>query len=180
MADRGDKAVRRTTPLTNPERLAASGASLRRRQRQPETAPFATAIVTTRNDASFATLGHCGATLPEHPHTPVTFSREEMAEISAMLAKSGKPPTCPRCDGKLEVQGLIDVSLGHRFYVACDPCAGQPLSMSKLAEKVGCIQATISNLETGKSQRIELDLDRLADALDCEIADLVVRTKKRR
>ena len=53
--------------------------------------------------------------------------------------------------------------------------------MSELAEKVGCIQATISNVETGKSQRIELDLlDRLADALDCEIADLVVRTKKRR
>ena len=50
-----------------------------------------------------------------------------------------------------------------------------------MAEKVGVRQATISDLKTGKSRRIELDLlDRLAKALRCEPSDLIVKKGKRR
>ena len=41
-------------------------------------------------------------------------------------------------------------------------------------------QATISDLETGKSRRIELDLlDNLAKALRCKPGDLIVKRGKR-
>jgi transcriptional regulator with XRE-family HTH domain len=53
------------------------------------------------------------------------------------------------------------------------------LSQADLADRVGCIQATISNLETGKSQRIELDLlDRLAGVLGCSPKDLIEKREK--
>ena len=55
------------------------------------------------------------------------------------------------------------------------------LTQLELAEKAKTTQATISNLETGKSRRIELDLlDRLAKALRCEPGDLIVKKGKRR
>ncbi len=54
------------------------------------------------------------------------------------------------------------------------------LTQGVLAEKVGVRQATISDLETGKSRRIELDLlDRLAKALRCKPSDLIVRAAKK-
>ena len=55
------------------------------------------------------------------------------------------------------------------------------LTQIELAEKAKTTQATISNLETGKSRRIELDLlDRLAKALRCKPSDLIVRAAKKR
>ena len=55
------------------------------------------------------------------------------------------------------------------------------LTQLELAEKAKTTQATISNLETGKSRRIELDLlDRLAKALRCEPSDLIGRAAKKR
>ena len=54
------------------------------------------------------------------------------------------------------------------------------LTQMELAEKAKTTQATISNLETGKSRRIELDLlDRLAKALQCKPSDLIGRGPKR-
>ena len=54
------------------------------------------------------------------------------------------------------------------------------LTQIELAERAETTQATISNLETGKSRRIELDLlDRLAKALRCEPSDLIGRGPKR-
>jgi len=53
------------------------------------------------------------------------------------------------------------------------------LTQTELAEAVGVRQATISDLETGKSRRIELDLlDRLASALRVHPASLIVRVEK--
>ncbi len=50
------------------------------------------------------------------------------------------------------------------------------MTQAQLAERVGVRQATISDLETGQSRRIELDLlDRLARALRCKPADLLQR-----
>ena len=50
------------------------------------------------------------------------------------------------------------------------------MTQAQLAERVGVRQATISDLETGQSRRIELDLlDRLARALRCKPADLLLR-----
>ena len=50
------------------------------------------------------------------------------------------------------------------------------ITQAQLAERVGVRQATISDLETGQSRRIELDLlDRLARALRCKPADLLLR-----
>lgn len=57
------------------------------------------------------------------------------------------------------------------------------LTQAALAELVDVRQATISDLETGKSRRIELDLlERLALALNVEASSLIVQTpgKKRR
>ncbi len=48
------------------------------------------------------------------------------------------------------------------------------LSQAQLAEMVGARQATISDFETGKTRRIELDLlEALAKALKCKPADLI-------
>ena len=48
------------------------------------------------------------------------------------------------------------------------------LTQIQLAEAVGARQATISDFETGKTRRIELDLlEALARALKCKPADLL-------
>ncbi len=48
------------------------------------------------------------------------------------------------------------------------------LSQMELAERAGTTQGTISNLETGKSRRIELDLlDRIAEALGRKPSELL-------
>ena len=55
------------------------------------------------------------------------------------------------------------------------------LTQAELAEKVGVRQATISDLESGKSTRIEFDLlDRLCAELGVEPGDLLEREGKRR
>lgn len=55
------------------------------------------------------------------------------------------------------------------------------LTQAELAEKAGTYQTTVSNLEIGKSRRIELDLlDRLARALGVEPGALIIRTKTKR
>jgi putative transcriptional regulator len=52
------------------------------------------------------------------------------------------------------------------------------LTQVELAERVGVRQATISDIETGKSSRIDLPvLDRLCDALGVEPGDLLEREK---
>ena len=52
------------------------------------------------------------------------------------------------------------------------------LTQAQLAERVGVRQATISDLETGRSGRIELDLlDRLAQALRCKPGELIGRVR---
>lgn len=55
------------------------------------------------------------------------------------------------------------------------------LTQVELAERVGVRQATISDLETGKSTRIEFDLlDKLCEALGCDPGKLLERDSKRR
>ncbi len=58
------------------------------------------------------------------------------------------------------------------------------LSQMELAERAGTAQGTISNLETGKSRRIELDLlDRIAEALGrkpSELLDVVEGPRRKR
>ena len=55
------------------------------------------------------------------------------------------------------------------------------LTQAELAERVGVRQATISDLETGKSTRIDFDLlDRLCDVLGVEPGELLERDKKRK
>jgi transcriptional regulator with XRE-family HTH domain len=55
------------------------------------------------------------------------------------------------------------------------------LTQSELAEAVGVRQATISDLETGKSRRIELDLlERLGKALGADPSSLIAPEKPRR
>ncbi len=53
------------------------------------------------------------------------------------------------------------------------------MTQVQLAERVGARQATISDFETGKTRRIELDLlEALAAALQCEPADLLEKTRQ--
>ena len=48
------------------------------------------------------------------------------------------------------------------------------LSQTELADLAATYQKTVSNLETGQTQRIEFDLlQRLADALQCKPKDLI-------
>jgi transcriptional regulator with XRE-family HTH domain len=55
------------------------------------------------------------------------------------------------------------------------------LTQAELANAVGVRQATISDLETGKSGRIDLELiDRLCEVLRIEPAELIARDAKRR
>ncbi|HEX9581614.1 MAG TPA: helix-turn-helix transcriptional regulator [Gemmatimonadales bacterium] len=54
------------------------------------------------------------------------------------------------------------------------------LTQEALAERAGVRQATISDLETGKSRRIDLDiLERIAKALGCEPGELIASVKGR-
>ncbi len=48
------------------------------------------------------------------------------------------------------------------------------LTQQELADRASTRQATISDLETGQTQRVELDLlDRIAKALRCKPKDLI-------
>jgi len=49
------------------------------------------------------------------------------------------------------------------------------LSQEKLAEKLGIHKGDISNLEKGKRRYNQDILEALADALECEPADLIMR-----
>jgi transcriptional regulator with XRE-family HTH domain len=52
------------------------------------------------------------------------------------------------------------------------------LTQAQLAERADVRQATISELETGKTRRVDLDvLDRLCGALGVDPGDLLERTK---
>jgi putative transcriptional regulator len=52
------------------------------------------------------------------------------------------------------------------------------LTQTELAEKAGVRQATISELETGETRRVDLDvLDRLCKALKCQPGDLLKRSR---
>ncbi len=55
------------------------------------------------------------------------------------------------------------------------------LTQAELAEAVGVRQATISDIETGKSRRIDLDtIDSLARVLRCSPGDLLERVPERK
>ena len=54
--------------------------------------------------------------------TPVTFSREEIAEIRVMLATWDKPPTCPRCENGLRVEEPEIEQLRGQIYLKCQAC----------------------------------------------------------
>lgn len=55
------------------------------------------------------------------------------------------------------------------------------LTQSQLAEKAGVRQATISELETGKTRRVDLDvLDRLCEVLGVQPGELLERQKSMR
>ena len=49
------------------------------------------------------------------------------------------------------------------------------LSQEKLAERIGVFKGDISNLEKGKRRYNQDILEALADALECEPADLIMR-----
>ena len=55
-------------------------------------------------------------------NTPVTFSREEIAEIRVMLAMWDKPPTCPRCENELTIQEPEGERLKGQVYLMCPAC----------------------------------------------------------
>jgi transposase-like protein len=54
--------------------------------------------------------------------TPVTFSREEIAEIRVMLATWDKPLVCPRCENELRVEEPQVEQLKGRIYLKCHAC----------------------------------------------------------
>jgi len=60
----------------------------------------------------------------EESSTPVTFSREEMAEIREMLNTLDATPICPRCREGLVVEELVDRGnpLSGSLYLKCLTC----------------------------------------------------------
>jgi transcription elongation factor Elf1 len=60
--------------------------------------------------------------MSDHSDTPVTFSREEIAEIRVMLTTWDKPPTCPRCEGNLSVEESDLGKLRGQVYLMCHAC----------------------------------------------------------
>jgi len=60
--------------------------------------------------------------MSDHSDTPVTFSREEIAEIRVMLSTWDKPPTCPRCENELRVEEPDIEELKGQVYVKCHAC----------------------------------------------------------
>ena len=54
-------------------------------------------------------------------------------------------------------------------------------NQAELAERAGLRRATISDIENGKTNGIDFDtLEKLADALEVQTSDLIVRTGNRR
>ena len=60
--------------------------------------------------------------MPEDSQTPVTFSREEIAEIRVMLTTWDGPPVCPKCQGDLRVEEPDVEELKGRVSLKCDIC----------------------------------------------------------
>ena len=60
--------------------------------------------------------------MSDHSDTPVTFSREEIAEIRVMLTTWNKPPICPRCEGDLSVEESGLGELEGQVYLKCHAC----------------------------------------------------------
>jgi hypothetical protein len=54
--------------------------------------------------------------------TPVTFSREEIAEIRVMLTTWNNPPSCPRCENELTVEEPEGEQLKGQVYLMCRAC----------------------------------------------------------
>lgn len=54
--------------------------------------------------------------------TPVTFSREEIAEIRVMLSTWEKPPICPKCEIELTVEEVGEEQLKRQLHVSCQVC----------------------------------------------------------
>ena len=55
--------------------------------------------------------------------TPVTFSREEIAEIRVMLSTWEKPPICPKCENELTVEEPEGEHLKAQVYLTCPACS---------------------------------------------------------
>jgi ribosomal protein S27AE len=60
--------------------------------------------------------------MPDRSDTPVTFSREEIAEIREMLITRDNPPICPRCQGELTVEEPDVEALKEHVYLKCGSC----------------------------------------------------------
>jgi len=58
----------------------------------------------------------------EPRNTPVTFSREEIAEIQKMIEIWDKPPSCPRCEDELLVGEPGGEQLKGQIYFMCRAC----------------------------------------------------------
>ncbi len=54
--------------------------------------------------------------------TPVTFSREEIAEIRVMLSTWDKPPICPKCKNEFRVEEPDADQLKGQVYLKCHAC----------------------------------------------------------
>jgi hypothetical protein len=60
--------------------------------------------------------------MAEDSRTPVTFSRQAIAEIREMLATWDKPPICPKCKGELIVEEAHVEELKLHVYLKCRAC----------------------------------------------------------
>jgi len=54
-------------------------------------------------------------------HTPITFSREEIAAIREMF-RTGKPAVCAKCGSDLKVEEPEVEELKGQVYLKCQPC----------------------------------------------------------
>ena len=62
--------------------------------------------------------------MPNHRNTPMTFSRNEVRQIRALISTPRARVACPLCDKTLILIGPIvcDNSMGPTFEVTCESC----------------------------------------------------------
>jgi hypothetical protein len=103
----------RGSSLGRPSRLQLKGNRKRRWRSGPR---FVTTIVTTASAVDIHIV-------PDGPHTPVVFSREEVREIREALG-TGAKARCSHCSSALVVRGPVarGGTQGMVWHVRCDGC----------------------------------------------------------